>query len=300
MTTTLTPEAPEREPGLDRTDIRPRPLPGRPLWVIFGSLLLIGAVGWGTYNVVELIAHEEWTERYTVSAEGLSGLTIDNDNGSVTVTGTDGDEVQVVAEVSRGLFNTELSNDVVNGTLEYKSSCPPVNNFWCRVTYTVEAPRDLDVVVNIDNGRVTVGGVAGSVTVGSDNGRVELESISGPVQVDTDNGRVELESISGRVEVDTDNGRVVGTDLAATVVDVETGNGRVDLEFAEPPDRVTGITGNGRLEVALPPVDGAYDVQTTTGNGSRDVLIATNPGSSRQVRLETGNGSITVRPTGDR
>ncbi len=177
------------EPGLDRVDPR-RPVRGRALWVIFGSLLLLGGLWWGTFNVVELIAHEERTERFTVAAASLDRLLVDNDTGSVTIVGTDTDEISVEAEVSEGLRRTGFRREVVGSTLELHGSCPVIGSMWCRVTYRIEVPRDLDLDVDADDGRVGVSNVDGDLRIESDNGSIELSDVSGRVAVDSDNGRI--------------------------------------------------------------------------------------------------------------
>ncbi len=107
---------------------------------------------WGTFNVVELIAHDERTERFTVPAGQLTRLVVDNDTGSIIIVGTTSDEISVEAEVSDGLRDTGFSHEIAGSTLELRGSCPPVGSMWCRVTYRVEVPRDLDVEVNADDG----------------------------------------------------------------------------------------------------------------------------------------------------
>ena len=161
------------EPGLDRVDPR-RPVRGRALWVIFGSLLLLGGLWWGTFNVVELIAHEERTERFTVPAALADRLLVDNDTGSVTIVGTDTDEISVEAEVSDGLRHTGFRREVVGSTLELHGSCPVIGSMWCRVTYRIEVPRDLTIEVDTDDGRVGVSNVDGDLRIESDNGSIEL------------------------------------------------------------------------------------------------------------------------------
>ena len=75
-------------------------------------------------------------------------------------------------------------------------------------------------------------------------------------------------------------------------------NGRVELDFAEAPDRVIASTDNGSIDIALPAVEGGYNVDTQTDNGSEDVTVLDNPSSPRTVDAETDNGSVTVRPIG--
>lgn len=253
---------------------------GRPLWVLFGSLFVLAGLGWGAFNVVELLAHEERTERFTVRAADVSRLLVDNDTGSVTIVGTASDEVNVVAEVSDGLRSTGFRHEVVDGTLELRGSCPLLGSMWCRVTYRIEVPRHL------------------AVDVDSDDSRVEISNVDGDVDVDTSNGSVELSGIAGAITVSGDNGSITGDELSSAVAQLETDNGRIELSFVEPPDRVDAEGNNGSIEVVLPVVDVGYDVETSTSNGEETIDVLDNPDSPHRVRVETDNGSITVRGEG--
>ena len=266
------------EPVLDRSGGSP-PARGRALWVVFGSLLLLAAVAWGTVNVIELIAHEERTERFAVPAAQLTRLSVDNSSGSVRIIGTDSDEISVEVEVSDGLRDTGFSHEIVDSTLQLRGSCPIIRSMWCRVTYRIEVPRGLDVEVD------------------ADNDRVDVRNIDGDVVIDADNGRVELTSVSGTIDVDGSNGRIVGRDLAGKVVDVSTDNGGIELEFAAAPDRVHASGDNGSIEIAVPRIDEGYSVIADTDNGGRDIEVNDNPDSPHTVAVETDNGSITVRYT---
>ena len=264
------------EPAVDISP-PPRPARGRTLWIILGSLLLIGGLWWGTFNVVELIAHDERTERFTVPAAQLTRLVVDNDSGSITIVGTTGDEISVEAEVSEGLRETGFSHEIAGSTLELRGSCPLVGSMWCRVTYRIEVPRDFDVVVN------------------ADNDRVDVSNVEGDVVIDSSNGAVELADLSGSIEVEGDNGRVTGTGLLSAVARVDTNNGRIELAFTEPPDSVTANGDNGRITVVVPQIEVGYDVIAETSNGSvDDIDVVDNPESPHKLRLETDNGSIAV------
>jgi DUF4097 and DUF4098 domain-containing protein YvlB len=267
------------DPGVDRVDPR-RPVRGRALWVIFGSLLLVGGLWWGTFNVVELIAHEERTERFTVDAASLDRLVVENDTGSVTIVGTDTDEISVEAEVSDGLRHTGFRREVVFSTLELHGSCPVFGSMWCRVTYRIEVPRDLTIDIDSDDGRVGVSDVDGDLTIQSDNGAIELSGSTGTISVDSDNGRIS------------------GSNLRSPVTDARSNNGRIELSYSEPPDMVTANGDNGSIEVVVPEIDGGYDVTADSSNGGVDPFIHDNPESPHQIRLSTDNGSITVRSEG--
>lgn len=272
------PPASPSGPGLDRSDI-PMPLPGRPLWTIVGTVLVVAALGWGVFNVIDLLAHGKSTESETFAAEDVRTVSVDNDNGQVVVVGTDTDVIRLDAEISHGLRDTGYSWEVVDGVLEVEGHCPLFGSYWCDVDYRLEVPNDVDVVINSDNDRVYVGDVDGTVDINADNGRVELVRLSGTVRAETDNGRL------------------VGERLTAESVTAYSDNGRVELSFDDPPSYVEARTDNGSVEVVLPDVDGGYNVDTQTDNGSENVDVIDDPTSRRTVIAETDNGSVTIRPT---
>lgn len=284
MTNTLTdpptasPSSADAGPGLDRSDLSPTPSPSRPLWVVFGTILTLGTLLWGTFQVVSVIAREQWSDTRTASAAGISRLWVNNDNGRVVVRGADTDQIVIDADYSRGLFGLDESVGTAGDQYRIDADCPALGE-WCWVNYEITVPRHLDVEIDTGNGRVSVSGVDGAI------------------DIDTDNGRVELADASGTVRAAADNGRIVGSDLASAVVDVETENGSIDLTFAEPPDSVTAATDNGSIDLALPDVEGDYNVVAPrTGNGGVEVNIASDPSSARVIETSTDNGSITIRP----
>jgi hypothetical protein len=279
MTNTLTdPLMSDAGPGLDQTDVSHPPMPGRPLWVVFGTILVLGSLFWGTFQVVSLIAREQWRETTTVPAAGVSLLRVNNDSGRVIVRGADTDTITVDAEFSRGLFGLDESIETVGEELQIDADCPVMGE-WCWVNYEITVPRGIDLVIS------------------SNNGRAVVTDVDGSLDIDTDNGRVELTAVSGTVRARGDNGRIVGTDLRSAVVDADTDNGSIDLVFTEPPESVIASTSNGSIELALPDVEGDYNVLApSTDNGRVEVNIASDPESERVIETSTDNGSITIRP----
>lgn len=87
-----------------------------------------------------------------------------------------------------------------------------------------------------------------------------------------------------------------GTDLSGTTADVSADNGRIELAFSEPPDLVVASSDNGSIDIALPPVDGGYRVETAADNGRENIEVTDDPASTRVIRANSDNGSITVRP----
>jgi hypothetical protein len=250
-------------------------------WIVIGSLATVVALGFGTFNVIEVLAHEEVTETATFEGSGITALDISVENGSVEVIGGEGDEIRLVAEISHGLRRTGHRAEVEGSTLVVRSTCPLVFNTWCDADYHLEVPADLSVTASVDHGRLTV------------------RDVTGTVDADGDNGSVELARLTGRVSADTDNGNVTATGLRASTVSADSDNGNVSLTFAEPPDDVRATTSNGNVEVVLPEGDASYRVEVDTSHGGTDVAVRTDPDGDRTVVGRTSNGNVTVRyPTG--
>ncbi len=265
----------------------PPPRPSRPerrtpagvrvLWTVFAGLLVVGALVWGSFQVVVLLAHEEHTELSSYPAAGLTRLEVDGAAGSIRVEGSGGDTVEVRAEISDGLRRTGESQTVDGDTLRLRSTCPIFESTWCRVDYTISLPRDLELALDSDDGSIRVTGTTGPVTAHADNGSMELTDLAGSMQVSTDNGRIEASRLtSPTVSADTDNGRIM-------------------LEFIAPPTAVTATADNGRVEVVVPDDGTSYRLDIVTDNGSRTEDVPINSSSTRSITIHTDNGSATAR-----
>ena len=149
------PAAPLPPPGPPTAPPRRTPTGVRFLWKLFAAILILGALTWGPYQIVTLVAHEEHAEEQTFPAAGLTTLDIDGSSGSISITGADTDSVHVVAEISDGLRKTGHSRQVVGNTLQLHSTCPNFGSDWCRVDYEVTVPRDMTLTVRSGDGRST-------------------------------------------------------------------------------------------------------------------------------------------------
>lgn len=251
----------------------------RAVWITLGGILAVAGLVWGTFNVVSLLAHEEYTLRTSFPAADVHALEVRNENGSVSIVATETDTVRVVAEVSDGWQATEVSGEILGGVLVLRSGCPPLPSPWCSVDYTVTIPADRPVEVD-------------------GSGAVRVRGMSGRVDVDSDDGRVELEDVSGDVIASNDNGSIIGRRLTSAVAHVQTSNGRIELSFVEPPMWVSARTSNGSVDVVVPDDEVLYRVELHTSHGSTDNAVRTDPASEHVIELSTRNGSVTVRPPG--
>jgi len=271
-------ERPSTEPAPNAPSRR-----ARRAWLIPGAILALASLGWGTLNVLGLVAHGQYSTTSTFETGDVSSLQIDNDTGTITVIGTDvrtaGDAIVITAKVSDGWRSTDVSSEVVDGVLRVHGDCPFLGSPWCNVEVTVSLPSDRPVLARASNGSIRIRGVAA------------------PLDVSVGNGSIDLDDVGAPMELSSDNGRITGRRLTSAAVVASTDNGAVELSFLDPPRSVVARSSNGRIELVLPD-DVAYRVDARSDNGSVDTVVRTDPASEHVIDARSDNGSVTVRLPG--
>ena len=240
-------------------------------------MLTIAGVGWGTFNIVDLLAHEERTVTEVVDAAGVSIIDIDNSDGRVVITGSGTDEITIVARVSDGLRATGHSFRRVDDRLEIRGTCPLLGSMWCAVDYRIEVPADIDLDIDVDDDRVEVLDVRGEVTVDNDNGSIRVRGSEGPLNLNADNGRIEA------------------VDIRSSAISADSDNGSVEIVMATPPQTLEAGSDNGSITVVVPDTTDAYAVTTSADNGDVRNDVRTDSRSSRTLILSSDNGNVTLR-----
>jgi hypothetical protein len=247
-------------------------------WLAIGSIAAVVGLVFGTVQTVGLLAHEEHTERITVSDPSVAVLDVATDDGRVEVIGADVDDVRITARISDGLVPTEFTHEVVGDRLQVRARCVAViTGPWCEAKLRIVVPRGMEVKVRSEDDPVLVRGLTGRVDAHSSNGSVEAQALSGAVQLGSSNGSVRAFR------------------MRTPSIQAGSGNGSVRLEFAEPPRSVIADSDNGSVEVALPRGDQGYDVDIASDNGGTDNLVRTDSTSGSRVVATSNNGSVTVR-----
>lgn len=246
-------------------------------WLVVGSVTAAAALVSGTFNIVDLLAHEMETRVSTFDAAGINSLDVDDEAGSITVQAADVDHITVRARIGHGLRRSSSSVRVDGDRLVVRGSCPAFGSQWCDVRYTIEVPADIDVVVRGDNNGIRVTGI---------DGRVELHS---------DNGSIRATDITGDIVMTADNGSIRGAELRSQSVRAQADNGRIELHLATAPQTVDASSDNGQIIVVLPEDDQAYAVDISTANGTTDNSLKTDPASDRHIVASSDNGSVTLR-----
>lgn len=249
----------------------------RRLWIPLGSVVAAVALAFGVLQAVSQLAHEVEQVHEVVPADGLTGIRVEVADGRIEVVGADVDEVAIDGEVHHGLRRTTYRLTPEDGVLVVRAGCPFPSS-WCDVSQRVVVPRGFDVSVDTGNGEVAV------------------RDVDGTVEVTGSNGTIELARLGGDVTVSTSNGEVLATGLRSPSVTGTSDNGTVELTFATSPTEVVGLTSNGRVLVVVPDEEGvAFAVDARTDNGTTDVGVRTDPGSTRTITVASDNGAVAVR-----
>jgi DUF4097 and DUF4098 domain-containing protein YvlB len=219
-------------------------------------------------------AHDVWTRSHPITATGT--VEIVNANGRIEITGTDGVQVEVVAErnaramtdedARKVLAEVQIVESVTADLVRLETKAPTGEGRRVDVTYRLKVPASVNVRLRNSNGTVEVVALKGTVKAETDNGTVIGRQLAGAVDANTTNGSV-------RLEVD---GVAVGGIRAETV------NGTVELTLpssAKADLQATCV--NGRVAVNGLKVDGPETTRRRVegrlnGGGPKVVLEATN------------------------
>jgi hypothetical protein len=249
-------------------------------------------------------------------------------SGTVTVREADGRGARIRAEVENaaegeirfvsdrdgGIRVCALREGMTcgeNGVRGGNNDRRPWGNRRGKANFTVEVPRGVVVRVSSGNGDVAVSGATADVHASSGNGDVRVGAGATRVGASSGNGTVMVDGARGPVTASSGNGRVSVT-TARGPVNASTGNGRVEVAIASGASGdMQFSSGNGSITLTLP-ADFAARVEASTGNGGfhSDFPLQVNGRISShrvsgtigqgggQLRLSTGNGSITLRRAG--
>lgn len=258
-----------------------RATPARAAWMILGGLFAAAMLVFGTMQAVTGLAHEEETFVDEFAASDVATIDVRNSAGSVTIRGSDRNDetVTVRSEVSHGLRRTGHSETLRGDRLVLDSSCPIFFSSFCNVTYTVDVPTEIDVVVR--------GG----------GGSIDVSDVTGDVDLDTDGGSVDVTRIDGRLlRMDSDAGSVRATQIGSSDVEATSDGGGVHVSLAQPPEAVHADSDAGGVEVVLPRDDDiAYRVEVHSTAGGEENLVNTNQTSDRTISATSDGGGVTVR-----
>ncbi len=226
-------------------------------------------------------------ERFSFTLARDGRVSVDNINGDVTVTGGDGDVVEVVARKKADdqdtLDGIEILIEERPDLVRIETKHPESKGWFgfgggsngAQVTYTLSVPSwaHLDSIESV-NGTVRISGVYGKVKAETVNGGIEVEDASADVDLETVNGSIEARFTALTGDQD---------------VEAESVNGKITLYLPESIDAsVSAETVNGGIDAD------DYGLKADKGFVGHDLRGDVGDGSA-SVKLSTVNGAIKLR-----
>ena len=249
----------------------------RLVFVILGGPLTLVLIAVATLTITGTLARQSESTQLAFT-EPITRLRIDITDGSITLRGGNLRSVTGERIVTRGLQAPAFHERVDGDTLIIESTCNPIGNTWCDVTYVLDVPRELTIVAETALGSIQASDLTGSA---------DLKSAT---------GRVEVEGLSGQLRMESGAGSVRGSALSSPTVQASSGAGAGALAFTAPPGYVDAGAGAGSTDVEVPRDGTTYRVEESSGDDQSNVRIAvtTDPTSPNVLRVSSGAGGVSV------
>jgi DUF4097 and DUF4098 domain-containing protein YvlB len=255
-------------------------------------------------------------------------LTISSDLGAIIITGSDSNEV-VIHVALRGDRHfvdefeiTAESTDEGVAVRGQRSDYPWFDFFWftnldSEVRYTIQVPRNYQVLVRNSRGDVELRDFNGSAYGQTSRGNVLATGINGAVQIGASRGNVRASHIVGDLRVETSRGNVEVRNVVGPV-ELSSSRGAIDVELTSPNHGATLQTSRGNIHITVPREFAAdLDVHTSRGETQCDLPISsparardryhdgfsgslngTINGGGKRLRVETSRGDVHIRAAG--
>ncbi len=256
----------------------------------------------------------------TFSADGVTGLEVENAGGHITVSTWDRPEIRVQAEhSSRILIDVQRRR---SGVIELEAETRRGNSFASIVDYEITIPASLDldlegwstdITVEGADGEVTVDTFEGDITIVGGRGAVTAESTSGMIRIRDAQGVIEANSVaesvhisgsSGEIFVETVGGNITLEDVSASVVEVGTVGGRISFQgtILDGGEYFFGSHG-GSITITVPEGTNA-DVSLATIHGGISSTFSSAPdfkkGQRQPFRIGSGGAAVEAETFGGR
>lgn len=278
------------------------PRPGRTVsaWLVVGLVLALITILQGAGQVIAVIGRESDTVEQTVDARPELVVRLGSGDVTVTAAGTGAQAgtgtIAVRAHRSWALNEPELEWTTTADRVELRVRCGFVLVGWCSANLELTVPADTRLDVDTNSGEVIATGLRADVKLSTDSGRVSARDVSGSADLSTDSGDVQVTGARGDLLLQTDSGSIDVFDSGVGTLEADTDSGSISLDLVTDPQRVVAKTDSGRVEIQLPDTPGvAYLLDLSTGSGSTDGAVRTDPASTRTITAKSDSGNVIVR-----
>ncbi len=223
----------------------------------------------------------------TIDASPDGKVSISNIAGLIEVLGWSRDQVEVIADLGRGV--DELIVERHGDEIIVKVKVPRHNSRSISSELTIRVP---------ENSSIEVAGVSADIEVNNVYGELRLHTVSGDMSSDVFGSDIQIETVSGDIELQGDH-QAMTTQASSVSGDIETDalEGNIQLESVSGDlvfsggsfDRVQAVTVNGDI-VFNSELRGGGKLEIETINGEVDIDFKNS--ISAKFDIETFNGDI--------
>jgi DUF4097 and DUF4098 domain-containing protein YvlB len=269
-----------------------------PVSILFGLFLFLAVSGCDFHVANWFRAKYERTVQKQVHLDSGSNLVAKTSSGSITVTGADVSDCNVVALIcvqapdEQQAWETaeqvEIILEKVGNTLIVKAEKPlKKQKYSISVSYDITVPKQTNVECNSSYGPVKFSNIQGDAKGESSSGSIFAEHIQGSAHLHTSYGSVSCRDISGcNIKVKSSSGSIVAERIKGSA-DMHTSYGSITCgDISGPVIKLKSSSGGINLSEAS---GGDYDVHTSYGSIKADSL------TTELLKLHSGSGSIDLR-----
>jgi hypothetical protein len=251
---------------------------------------------------------DDYTKTFTVS--NRANVRVDTNDGSVTVTTGDAQQVEFRVAYEGYVLNKSLQIDSNQHGDEVELIAHIPAGFHISLGMTrrlhieVRMPKDADLQVRTGDGSIKANGVSGSIDLHSGDGSLMVGSLKGSVRLHTGDGSIEGNDLDGKCDASSGDGRI-RLSGRFDVLSAKSGDGSVGVEALRGSklDSSWSISsGDGSIDVAVP-ADLPANIEASSGDGhiSSDIPITVEGvmSKSRVHGKMNGGGSTLTIHTGD-
>ena len=258
----------------------------------FGFVLVTMSVRESHGNSPNGFFHTPRTINKTFQVQPGGLLTIDADEGDVTITGGDSNEAEIEVTM-RGdqerldKYHVDISQDGNAIRIEGKEEHRFFNNDWGSnfdVHYTIKLPSKFDLDLQTSGGNLVLDNMKGKIDGKTSGGDLDLTDASGEIDMRTSGGNVKVRNADGDIILKTSGGNIRGDAITGNF-DVETSGGNIDISKVDA--KLHASTSGGTIEVEMTTNKGA---SLSTSGG--DVKVRLPKSVTADIEADTYGGDV--------
>jgi hypothetical protein len=169
-------------------------------------------------------------EAKSFSVSGTPSVNVGTFDGSVIVRAWDKPEVSYTAikraDSAEGLKDITIESSQQGSAVSIVAKSSEHSNG--SVSLEISLPRNANLHLSSEDGRLTVQGVSGELIARTGDGAIEIEGGKGRIQVNTGDGHIRIANFDGEVDARTGDGAIT-LDGTFSGVSARTGDGSITL-----------------------------------------------------------------------